>query len=155
MIKNERQYIITKSQAEKLRYALELLPDELDSRNDIHPLLKNVQLEAIKSQLNDLEDEIKEYEGLVSSRRKRIVVRSLDELPKALIKGRIMARLSQKELANKLKMKEQQIQRYESTDYASAKLSRLIEIANKLELIFDGKFQLGGRAAPRRASKKG
>lgn len=39
--------------------------------------------------------------------------------------GRIAAGLSQKELSERLGLKERQIQRYEATDYASANLTRV------------------------------
>jgi transcriptional regulator with XRE-family HTH domain len=42
--------------------------------------------------------------------------------------------LSQRDLAGKLDLKEQQIQRYESEEYASASLRRLAEVANALNL---------------------
>jgi transcriptional regulator with XRE-family HTH domain len=53
-------------------------------------------------------------------------------LPRTLIQARIAAGLSQKELARRLGLKEQQIQRYEATDYASAKLSRLRAVMHAL-----------------------
>lgn len=55
------------------------------------------------------------------------IVDSFDELPQALVKARIALRLSQKDLADRPGMKEQQIQRYESTDYQSASMSRLLD----------------------------
>jgi len=42
--------------------------------------------------------------------------------------------LSQGELADKLGLKEQQIQRYEMTEYASASMNRVLEIAGVLRL---------------------
>ncbi len=45
---------------------------------------------------------------------------SLADLPKALIRARIAAGLSQKEFADRLGMKEQQIQSYEANDYQHA-----------------------------------
>jgi transcriptional regulator with XRE-family HTH domain len=54
--------------------------------------------------------------------------------PQALIQGRIAAGLSQKELAERLGLKEQQIQRYDATDYASASLTRVCEVARSLGL---------------------
>ena len=70
------------------------------------------------------------------SRRSKFksVVFQFDELPQALIQGRIAAGLSQKELAARLGLKEQQIQRYEATDYASASLTRVCEVARSLGL---------------------
>ena len=52
--------------------------------------------------------------------------------------------LSQKDLAEKLGLKEQQIQRYEATDYESASLSRLLEISDALGLKFTQKVELPG-----------
>lgn len=60
------------------------------------------------------------------------VLDSFDELPQALIKARIALRLSQKDPADRLGIKEQQIQRYESTDYQSASMSRLHDIVQAL-----------------------
>ena len=55
-------------------------------------------------------------------------------LPQALPQGRIAAGLSQKELAERLGLKEQQIQRDEATDDASASLTRICEVARSLGL---------------------
>ena len=51
------------------------------------------------------------------------------DLPSILIKARIAQGLSQRDLAERVGVKEQQIQRYEATDYASANLARLKEVA--------------------------
>ncbi|MHB8320387.1 MAG: helix-turn-helix domain-containing protein [Acidimicrobiales bacterium] len=50
-------------------------------------------------------------------------------MPRLLVRARIRAGLSQRLLAERLGLKEQQIQRYESSDYASASLSRLRQVA--------------------------
>ena len=50
------------------------------------------------------------------------------------IQTRIAAGLSQKELAERLGLKEQQIQRDEATDDASASLTRICEVARSLGL---------------------
>ncbi len=51
-----------------------------------------------------------------------------------LIKKRRLNGWTQEQLAEKLGIKEQQVQRYESTKYQSASLRRLIEIAKILEI---------------------
>jgi transcriptional regulator with XRE-family HTH domain len=53
--------------------------------------------------------------------------------------------MTQKELAAKIGVQEQQIQRYEADRYASASLTRLTEIARALEIIFAHpvEFQMG------------
>jgi ribosome-binding protein aMBF1 (putative translation factor) len=126
MIKNEREYRITKSQAAKFRRALDQFNAE--DHSSIHPRLRKAQADALQSQLEDLESELKEYESLRSGRRRVIKASSFQNLPAALIQARVALGLSQRELAERLGIKEQQIQRYEATNYASASLSRVAEV---------------------------
>jgi transcriptional regulator with XRE-family HTH domain len=132
MIKNERQYRTTQAQAKKFELALAEFDKNLDKREEIHPLLWKAEQDALQSQLNDLLEEIEEYEALKSGQHTVLELESLEELPLALIKARIAAGLSQKELAERLGIKEQQIQRYEETEYASASFTRLIEVSQAL-----------------------
>ena len=98
----------------------------------LHPVLRKAQLAGLKSQLEDLRSEIQEYEALRSGKRRMIALDSIEELPKTLIQARIAAGLSQEELAAKLGLKPQQIQRYEATNYQSASLERVNEIVRVL-----------------------
>ncbi|WP_009632886.1 helix-turn-helix domain-containing protein [Synechocystis sp. PCC 7509] len=137
MIKNERQYRITKAQAQKFQQALTKLTEYSEEAKQVNPLLWQAKKSAIESQLNELQEEIKEYERLAkSSSSKSIALAggSIEALPKALIEARIAAKISQKELAARLGIKEQQIQRYEATNYASVKLSRVIEVSQALDI---------------------
>ena len=122
MIKNERQYRITKAHVEKFAKAIQ------EMARSPHPVLRKAQLDALKSQLKDLQCDLKEYETLRSGKRKVVTLDSLEELPKTLIQARIAARLSQEELAIKLGLKPQQIQRYEATEYQAASFERVQEI---------------------------
>ena len=54
MIKNERQYRITKSQAEKFAHALEGMTDEYDEVSEIHPLIRKAQEDSLRFQLTEL-----------------------------------------------------------------------------------------------------
>jgi transcriptional regulator with XRE-family HTH domain len=130
MIKNERQYKITRTQAALFASAASTLKSA--DGIGIHPLLHKAQIDAIESQLGDLNAEIEEYEALRESRPAIIEANTLAELPGALIRARIALGLSQKDLADKMGLKEQQVQRYESTDYMTASLARLIEVADAL-----------------------
>jgi len=60
MIKNEREYRITKAQAEKFERALADLSALGGDRSD---LLVKAQREAIQSQLEELQDQIAEYQA--------------------------------------------------------------------------------------------
>ena len=133
MIKNEREYRITKAQATKLQQAL-LDLEESDAEARLDPLLRKAQIDSLQSQLEDLQEELDEYESVRSGDRAVISLDSLDELPRALIQARIAAGLSQRELAERLGLKEQQVQRYEATDYAGASLERLSEVIRALGL---------------------
>ena len=130
MIKNERQYRITKAQADRFQRTISDVTS--NPTPSLHPVLRKAQLAGLKSQLEDLRSEIQEYEALRSGKRRMIALDSIEELPKTLIQARIAAGLSQEELAAKLGLKPQQIQRYEATNYQSASLERVNEIVRVL-----------------------
>lgn len=127
MIRNEREYKITKARAEDFAESLKGLARTLDE--SVHPKIRAAQTDAVRSQLADLRGEIADYEALRDGRRSVVELSSLAQLPKALIEGRIAAGLTQRQLADRLGLVEQQVQRYESTNYASASFSRLVEVA--------------------------
>ncbi len=126
MIKNERQYLITKAQTARFLRNLKSLSEE------VHPLVFKAQREAVSSQIVDLEKDLKEYESLKSGRFQHDQLKTVEQLPSLLIKARIARGMTQKDLAERLGLKEQQIQRYEATDYASARLARIKEVVEAL-----------------------
>ena len=131
MIKNERQYRITRAQAARFSDALNSLRQRTNLDHDgVHPLIAKAQEDALSSQLADLEGELREYESLKAGEFQLDVLQVVADLPSVLIKARIAQGLSQKDLAERIGLKEQQIQRYEATDYASANLARIKEIAS-------------------------
>lgn len=65
MIKNERQYLITKAQVTRFKRALEGLNEEVG----VHPLILKAQREAVCSQLTDLKAELDVYEVLKAGHR--------------------------------------------------------------------------------------
>jgi HTH-type transcriptional regulator / antitoxin HipB len=58
---------------------------------------------------------------------------SIEDLPKVLIQKRISLGMTQKELAAKLGIKEQMVQRYESNGYESISYNRLTDVWNALK----------------------
>ncbi len=101
--------------------------------------------------MDDLGREIKDYERLKGGRTRKIRIASLEELPAGLIRARIAVQLSQKALAARVGLKEQQIQRYEAEDYASANLGRLSEIACALGVAVREEIELPRRRASTRS----
>ncbi len=136
MIKNERQYRITKSQAQRFERALARIQspptDQDGTAQAIHPLLRKAEEDALNSQLEDLRRQLGEYEDLAKGGQETFVSHSFEDLPNALIRARIAAGLSQKDLAERLGLKEQQVQRYEATEYSSASLERVKAVIRAL-----------------------
>lgn len=131
---SERQYRITRKKADQFREALKNFASNQTNRSDIHPRLIQAEREGMESQLSDLVVELTEYERLKSKSSSVLSVSSFDELGDGLIRARIACGLSQKDLARRMGLKEQQVQHYEATHYASASYDRLREVANALEL---------------------
>src|SRR5688572_11270393 len=129
MIKNERQYRITKSQADQFERNLAEMRRAPADDTQPDPIIRQAMEDAMESQLSTLRRELGEYEALRSGEGTVLELTSLEELPRALIRARIASGLSQKQLAERLGLKEQQIQRYEATEYAAASLDRLREIS--------------------------
>ena len=133
MIKNERQFKITRAQAEDFRVALTSLEQSPPAEDDPGSALRwEIQKDAMRSQLDDLQFELDSYTALQGRLHEPMELTSLEDLPTALIKARIAAGLTQKQLAEKLGLKEQQLQRYEASGYSGASLSRLQEVLDAL-----------------------
>lgn len=127
MIKNARQYSGAKRQIGKLEEALDLskkFPIEMDKK------IYKAMIIGIESQIREIQNEIEEYEKL--QKEKQIPSDTLNNMGSLLIKARIACQFSQKELAEKVGIAPQQIQKYEANEYKSAKLDRLEDITKAL-----------------------
>jgi DNA-binding XRE family transcriptional regulator len=137
MLKNERQYRIAKAEAEHLETALVSLAHENDPTHwagDNGRVLQERE-RGFRDKLVSIRRDLEEYEQLRAGRGGQRILRRLEalkELPLSLIQARIVAGLTQRELADRLGLKEQQVQHYEATEYASASLSRIRAIATIL-----------------------
>ena len=129
MIANERQYRITNAAARDFEEALARLAAVEAHRS---PEMRRVMREAMESQLEELREELAAYDALRSGQIAVLELGSLAELPEALVRARIAVGLTQKGLAERLGLKEQQIQRYEATGYAGVSLERIQAVAEAL-----------------------
>lgn len=134
MITNERQLQISRAQAGRFRESLAALEQRTSEGSEFDPLMRQVQIDAIRGQLETLLTEIRDYEDLRSGRTSIIELTSLADLPDGLIRARIAAGLTQKELAERLGLREQQIQRYEASRYEGATFSRIVDVADAIGL---------------------
>lgn len=128
MIFSDRQYAVSREQLDKLRAALAAVAEDAVK----HERLRKIEANALRGQIGDIEQEISDYELLKSGAFSFAESYSLADLPRILIQARIARGLSQSDLAERLNMKPQQLQRYEATGYMSASLTRLIEVADTL-----------------------
>ena len=129
MITNERQYRITQGWVKRFAEALEHVDEE---NAHLHPLLRKAMRDSLQSELDNLQEQLVEYDALRHGRVAEIELDSLLALPDALIQARIAAGLTQKALAQRLGLKEQQVQRYEATRYAGVSLKRIHAVATAL-----------------------
>jgi DNA-binding XRE family transcriptional regulator len=100
----------------------------------VHPKLHKAKIDASRSQAEDLRTQLAAFDALRSHQISSVTVTGLEGLANALIQARIAAGLTQEELAERLGLKRQQVQRYEATRYATANLERLNAVANALEV---------------------
>jgi len=144
MIYSDKQHSVSSGQLAKLRAALAAARQ----RTTDQPWLKQAEVDALNSQIADIEREIAEYDFLKSGQVSFSKTYALEELPRVLVQARIASGMSQTDLAEKLRMKPQQVQRYEATDYMGASLARLIEVSRALGVkasgTFEGPKQAGG-----------
>lgn len=127
MIANDLQYRVTRTAAREFEEALTRLDQTEGHRS---PEMRALMRAAMESQLEDLHQQLADYDALRTGHIQVLELDSLEQLPEALIRGRIAAGLTQKELAKRLGMREQQVQRYEATRYAGVGLARLQVVAD-------------------------
>jgi len=133
MIANERQYRIAGAQLRRFEDALvaRATPQPGDG---VVPRIFQATGDAIASERDELRAQIARYEDLRSGRVAQVELCSLRGLPAALIEGRIVAQMTQRDLAERLGIPEQQVQRWETNDYTGVGLERLQQIADALGL---------------------
>ena len=137
MIYSDKQYGVSRTQLSKLHEALGAAKNRVSDQD----WLKQAEIDALKSQITDIEVEIAEYDLLKSGQVSFSKTYALEELPHVLVQARIASGLNQTDLAEKLGMKPQQVQRYEATNYMGVSLGRLIEISRVLGVKVSGTFE--------------
>lgn len=137
MIYSDKQYAVSRAELTKLREAIAAAEDRVSD----NAWLKQAEIDALRSQIADIEAELAEYDLLKSGQVPFSKSYSLEELPRVLVQARIASGLSQTDLAERLGMKPQQVQRYEATDYMGASLGRLIEVSRELGVKTSGSFE--------------
>jgi HTH-type transcriptional regulator / antitoxin HipB len=131
MIKNQKQAGITNARLAELKKAKETFEEQ---HKDKTTAKYRLGINSMNSLIAELENDIQIYEGLMKNNFNILQAKSINELPNVLIGARLAQNMSHKELGELVGVKEQQIQRYEATDYETASLPRIIEISMALNL---------------------
>ena len=107
-ITNERQYRISKAELEKLREAISRF-DRAEAAKALYGdrALAKAQMEALQSESEVISERLREYESLKAGSVRTLEAGSPAELPGLLIKARIALGLSQRQLAERMGLKEQ------------------------------------------------
>jgi DNA-binding Xre family transcriptional regulator len=100
----------------------------------LHPKAARAMSAGLRSQLDDIEGELAEYDALSQGQVTELEADSIVGIGQALIKARIVRNLTQRELAERLSLAEQQVQRYEATLYRGVAAERLQQVADALRL---------------------
>ena len=128
MIRNDRQLKTTLARLDEVRRAAaDALPGDRVVFDDL---------------ADELDEQIRQYQGVRSGQVIDFAIASIDELADALIKARIARGLTQSELAKSLDVSEQMVQRDEAGGYERAGLARIAEVADVLG------YQLTGVLSP-------
>jgi len=126
-ILNQRDYKLGRARLAELKNALGRAAVVDDLASHLSAEITDARREAIRAEAKRLEDEIAAFEELQSSGEAAKEL-STDDLGMLPIVARVARRLSQRDLADRVEVSEQQIQRYESDRYGSISLSRYKKI---------------------------
>ena len=142
MIQNERQYRITKAKLKEFEESV-VAARQMEWPTDPNQrLLHQAYIDAFDSQIEEFQEDIAEYERLKQGNAEQLTVDTFEKLPEALIQARIVRGLTQEQLADRLQVKPQQVQRDEANLYASASFSKLLAILKALDIDLSGAIAL-------------
>ncbi len=121
MIKNGKQYKITKKKLKELEELIAQTPAAPDGKNELY-------ISSLLRQKKAFNEELRAYEKIMNSGTPSFTAKDLANLPDFfLIEYKITSGLSQKEFAAMLGIKEQQLQRYEAEDYRTVSFSTFLK----------------------------
>ncbi|NEO79099.1 helix-turn-helix transcriptional regulator [Moorena sp. SIO4G3] len=136
MIKNQRQYDYSQELVRQFESDLSVYDaqDEDIKKNDCWWKIKR---DSLQSHLNALKAEVAEYETLINHDVRTPIVLKLDDinnLPQLIIKARLAANISQKQLADIAGLTEEKIIEYEDKDYQTASLLEFLFVLDALDI---------------------
>jgi HTH-type transcriptional regulator/antitoxin HigA len=133
MLKNEKQYKSARATLQKWVSNREVLKQRAASLEHPAWLLEEERF-AIEQTIKQLQADIEEYEETVTGKRQLpLVVAYTEQLPDLLIRWRLHRHWTQRQLADRVGMHENLIQKYESENYGCVSLQTIRKIATVLQ----------------------
>ncbi|NQY38444.1 MAG: hypothetical protein HRT37_26640 [Alteromonadaceae bacterium] len=135
MITSKIQYKASLKAVETLKKTLNAKPSDNWSEGLAKATMKKTQ-----RKINEIEENIKEYEHYTSSEVTHIYLDTLDDLMKAPIRIRLVLGESVKEFADELDINKRQILRYEEEQYENCTMATFKKIMTKVDVLISNKF---------------
>ena len=142
MIRNEKQHAVTKSWIRDFERSVSALDDRLQRGRDPLAVLER---DGLRGQLEDLRDEAAEYERLVSGDAGAAPC-DLEDLPGTLVKRRMLLGMSERDVAERLGLEEEEVREYEKTGYEGASYDMLMAALSALSVDGDEAARYGAAA---------
>jgi DNA-binding Xre family transcriptional regulator len=129
MIKNEKQYKISKKLLSELDEKIYNAQKGVDGDEKKQVIVNS--LSRLKSQVAN---ELIQYEILKNGKADKLKERNLSQLPSLITEYKIANNLTQKDLSQKLGLKEQQLQRYEAEGFKTVSFQNLVKFLDLMKL---------------------
>lgn len=134
MIENDRQYEITKEQANRAADALAQYSERPVAKTENDRILEEAAEGGMRSFLHDLQMQMEDYEARQSCKYVPLTLWSFEEIPQLLMSVRIGYEMSHAEFAGRLGIDEEQLRCYEATEYASATMAEITRMLRALDI---------------------
>lgn len=142
MITNNRQYALTANALTRFEQALNSLNSRPDEGDDNARALRRIHRNAVESEIEVLRTQLAEYDQLRSGAPATFPVASREDLAATLIKARIASGLTEPQLAERLGVESDVVERAEASEYREENLSFLVEAARVLGVNVHGEATL-------------
>lgn len=145
MIKNEFQYQVTQDWVKKFKGAIAAADRDEEWKTKDRERWQ-INRDVLQVHLDGLLEEIAEYEMLLAHNPRQPLTLNMDDfhgLPQLLIKARMAAKLSEKELGDLAQISEDKIRFYEEKEYEGASFLEVLAVIFALDLkIVNGEVML-------------
>ena len=136
MIKNELEYQVTQDWVKKFKEAIAAADRDEEWKTKDRERWQ-INRDVLQVHMDGLLEEIAEYEMLLahnSGEPLSLIIDNFNAIPQLLIKARMAAKLSQKELGERAQISEEKIRFYEEKEYEGASFLEVLAVIFALDL---------------------